>query len=125
MSILTPRGWKSLCEYSFLAISHLRSFIPLPDSTKHSSFSTTFPIYLFTQRTEEVPDEDAQPDDAQTAEESEPEAQPEDEAETGDEDEVIVEEAEESKEPEKEVKMKSVTVDEWLHLNSNPPLWVR
>ena len=24
-----------------------------------------------------------------------------------------------------EVKMKTVIVDEWLHLNSNPPIWVR
>ena len=60
-----------------------------------------------------------------TAEESKPEDSPANET-AGDEDEAIVEEEEDTKDPEKkEVKMKTVTVDEWLHLNSNPPLWVR
>ncbi|KLO10241.1 heat shock protein Hsp90 [Schizopora paradoxa] len=87
---------------------------------KHSVFSTTFPIYLFEQRTEEVVDEDAIEEDV-----SPPESKPDDE--DIDEDEVVVEEVEESADEvkEKEVKMKTVVVDEWKHLNPLPPIWMR
>ena len=44
-----------------------------------------------------------------------------------DEDEVVVEEVEENVDEtkEKEVKMKTVVVDEWKHLNPLPPIWMR
>ncbi|KAK7049538.1 hypothetical protein VNI00_005569 [Paramarasmius palmivorus] len=82
---------------------------------KHSSFSTAFPIYLFNQKTIQVPDEDAE-------EEVVPEKSKETEEKT-DEDEAIVEEdvEEEVKPP----KMKDVVVDEWRHLNSRPAIWQR
>ncbi|EMD40828.1 hypothetical protein CERSUDRAFT_111414 [Gelatoporia subvermispora B] len=83
---------------------------------KHSSFSSQFPIYLFTQRTEHVPDEE-------TVEESPAEETLEKEV---DEDEAVVEDVDEAEETEiKEPKMKEVVVDEWIHLNSQPPIWVR
>ncbi|OCH90980.1 heat shock protein Hsp90 [Obba rivulosa] len=83
---------------------------------KHSSFSSQFPIYLFTQRTEQVPDEEAV-EEVQAAEESKTEV---------DEDEVVVEDTTEIDENEaKEPKMKDVVVDEWIHLNSQPPIWIR
>lgn len=83
---------------------------------------------MFTQHTEEVPDEEAQADESQISDESKPEASPEKEETFDNDEDVIVEEVEEGSEKaekKKEVKMKTVTVDEWLHLNSNPPLWVR
>ena len=54
---------------------------------KHSSFSTTFPIYLFTQRTDLVPDEEAE------AEASTEEKKPQTEADdaSADEEEAVVE----------------------------------
>ncbi|KAI0347202.1 heat shock protein Hsp90 [Trametopsis cervina] len=88
---------------------------------KHSSFSTTFPIYLFTQRDEEVPVEE---EESTTDSADEPVASPESE----DDEEVTVEDAEEgsvTEEKEKEVKTKWVTVDEWVHLNSQAPIWMR
>lgn len=80
--------------------------------TKHSSFATAFPIYLHTTRTEEVPVED---------EESEETEKPKSEDE--DDEEASVEDVEE--EEEKPKKTKSVTVEEWVHLNSQPPIWMR
>lgn len=101
---------------------------------KHSSFSSTFPIYLFTQRTEEVPDEEAVTpaedlleDLAEESTSPAPESTEVKESEE-DEDEAIVEEISEDEEKtpeEKEIKMKSVVVDEWMHLNPMPPLWLR
>ncbi|KAG6861602.1 hypothetical protein C0995_014509 [Termitomyces sp. Mi166 len=91
---------------------------------KHSSFSSTFPIYLFTTRTEEVPDEDA-------AEEEEPSTTnpaTSDATETPvDEDEAIVEEVTEESETKesKPPKMKSVIVEDWTQLNVQPPIWAR
>ncbi len=83
-------------------------------------FSTAFPIYLFEQRTEDVVDEDAAKDDA-----SQPE--PKSDTEAVDEDEAVVEEVEETVDEtkEKEVKMKTIVVDEWKHLNPLPPIWMR
>ncbi|TFK55689.1 heat shock protein Hsp90 [Heliocybe sulcata] len=75
--------------------------------SKHSSFSSTFPIYLFTERDEEVPVED---------EENE-------EVTSEDADEAVVEEVEEKED--KPVKTKTVHVEEWLQLNPEPPIWMR
>ncbi|KAI0092064.1 Hsp90 protein-domain-containing protein [Irpex rosettiformis] len=85
---------------------------------KHSSFSTTFPIYLFTQRTEEI---EVEAEDAETEAE---EQEPADELEI-DEEEALVEDVEEEKEVEQKKETKTVTVDKWVHLNSQPPIWMR
>ncbi|KAG6919444.1 hypothetical protein DXG01_006327 [Tephrocybe rancida] len=94
---------------------------------KHSSFSSSFPIYIFTTRTEEVPDEDAV-EESSTAIPTATDATEAPEAtEVSDEDEAIVEdvlEDSEVKEPEPP-KMKSVVVDEWVQLNVQPPVWAR
>ncbi len=44
-----------------------------------------------------------------------------------DEDEVVVEEVadEDKREEIKEPKMKKVTVDEWIQMNPQPPIWTR
>ncbi|OBZ70180.1 Endoplasmin [Grifola frondosa] len=84
---------------------------------KHSSFSTAFPIYLFTQRTEEVPDEEP------VAEETS--ASTEETAEIDDEEAVVEEVTDETEEEAKPPKTKTVTVDEWIHMNSQPPIWMR
>jgi len=79
---------------------------------KHSSYSTSFPMYLFTQRTEEILDEEAE---TTPVEARKP---------TGDEDEeeaVIEDVTEESASP----KTKTVTVDEWVRLNNQAPIWAR
>ncbi|KAI0921744.1 hypothetical protein AcW1_004366 [Taiwanofungus camphoratus] len=93
---------------------------------KHSAFSSAFPIYLFTQRTEQVPDEDpgeAAPETTSVEEETE------EGTKEVDEDEAVVEEVKDEKEGEQEVdktpKMKSVTVDEWIRMNPRPPIWMR
>jgi heat shock protein 90kDa beta len=107
-----------LCEQYF--ISSESSFLTSRFSTKHSSYSSSFPIYLFNQKTEEIPDPDAV--------EEEPEVKAdEDLTEEKDEDEAIVEDAtdEKKEEEEKKPKMKTITVDEWLQLNAQPPLWTR
>lgn len=95
-------------------------------SDKHSAFSSTFPIYLFTQKTEEVPvEEDGLPKELETT--SEPEKS--DETVELDENEVIIEDVltEEEVEPEVPVvpQTKKVTVDEWVHANAQPPIWTR
>ncbi|KIK65280.1 hypothetical protein GYMLUDRAFT_38715 [Collybiopsis luxurians FD-317 M1] len=86
---------------------------------KHSSFSTSFPIYLFTQRTEEIPDEDALPEETSPAE---PEPKP---ASDDDDDEAIIEDITEQEQTPVPARMKSVVVDEWVHLNGQPPIWQR
>lgn len=81
-------------------------------SAKHSGFSSSFPIYLWTETTKEVPIEE--PEETKDQEEDKKGA---------DDDEVVVEDIED-----KEVeapKTKSITVEEWSHLNSAPPLWQR
>jgi len=94
---------------------------------KHSSFSSTFPIYLFTQRTEDVPiEEDELPKEPETAPEPEEEGA---KIELDDDDEVLIEDVptEEETKPEEPVvpKTKKITVDEWVHTNSQPPIWTR
>ena len=90
---------------------------------KHSVFSSAFPIYLFTQRMEQVPDEDSSTKIEEIAEDAETETSQSATADPTDNDEAIVEDV--AEESEKPPKMKSVTIDEWRHLNSQPPLWMR
>lgn len=99
--------------------------IKMMSSDKHSSFSSTFPIYLFTQKTEEVPvEEDEITKEPETVPESE-----EDSTVELDEDEALVEDVptdEEKKSEEPAVpKTKTITVDEWVHANPQPPIWTR
>ena len=88
--------------------------------SKHSAFSTSFPIYLLTQHEEEVPVPE---------EERKPEAEPENKEETAekaDEEEAVVEDVtDKQEEKEKPVPTEKVVVDEWVHLNSQAPLWTR
>ena len=88
--------------------------------SKHSVFSTSFLIYLFTQREDEVP---------VLEEERKPDPEPEKTgvaAEKADEDEARVEDVTEKKEEkEKPVPTKRVIVDEWVQLNSQAPLWTQ
>lgn len=95
-------------------------------SDKHSAFSSTFPIYLFTQKTEEVQvEEDELPNESDIA------VEPEENDETIelDDSEVLIEDvlAEEEKKLEVPVvpKTKQITVDEWVHANAQPPIWTR
>ena len=83
---------------------------------KHSSFATSFPIYLFAQRTEEVPIEG---EDSETEKTKKPRSADEDD------EEALVEDVDEVDEVTKEVKTQTVVVDEWVHLNSQPPIWMR
>ena len=88
---------------------------------KHSSFSTTFPIYLFTQKTEEVPVEEEETSTTEAADEAAASA----DATDGENEEAVVEDVEETEVEQKEQKTKSVVVDEWVHLNSQAPIWMR
>ena len=102
------------------------SLTGMTSSEKHSAFSSTFPIYLFTQKTEEVPvEEDELPKEPETV--SEPEK--EDSKTELDDDEALIEDipTEEEKKPDEPVvpKTKKITVDEWVHANPQPPIWTR
>lgn len=79
---------------------------------KHSVFSSSFPIYLFKQREEEVPDEPV----------AKPSVNDEEDADHA-EDEAVIEEVEDSST--EEVKMKTILVDDWNHVNARPSLWTR
>lgn len=108
---------------------------------KHSAYTSTFPIYLWEQWTEEVPEEtpaEVTPDvtEAETAEEPTPakEAETETAAETSetpaaeaDEDEAVVEEVtkEEEKTEPPPPKMVQVEKQQWSRLNQQTPLWAR
>ncbi|KAG8755444.1 hypothetical protein FRC14_004039 [Serendipita sp. 396] len=81
---------------------------------KHSGFASSFPVYLHTTKVEEQP---IPQDDLDTSAE-------EDTPKSEDEDEAVVEDAPEKVEN-TEVKTRSVTVEEWVHLNDQPPLWSR
>lgn len=95
---------------------------------KHSSFSSSFPVFIFTQRTEEVPDEDAiteeSPISSSEVTEAPTEAEPE---KNDDDDEAIIEEVTEENEKKEASapKTKSVLIDEWVQLNAQAPLWTR
>ncbi|KAF8592600.1 heat shock protein Hsp90 [Ramaria rubella] len=111
---------------------------------KHSAFSSSFPIYLHTTQTEEVPDvedEGVPSEDSTTSSVHTPDASPladdevkdvaedEDEDAVKDADEAIVEDVDDVKitleEEEKPLKMKTVITEEWVHLNEQPPIWTR
>ncbi|KAH9965878.1 Hsp90 protein-domain-containing protein [Russula dissimulans] len=79
---------------------------------KHSIFSSSFPIYVYNQKEEEVPEE-------LVAEPTVGEEGNVDHAE----DEAVIEEVEDS--PAEEVKKKTILVDDWQHVNSRPSLWTR
>ncbi|EIN10746.1 heat shock protein Hsp90 [Punctularia strigosozonata HHB-11173 SS5] len=95
---------------------------------KHSSFSSAFPIYLWESRTKEVPDEESEPE-TPSEETQTPSEIPESKPSQDDEDEAIVEDDSDAPEtPAEEVKppkMKSITVEEWIQANPQPPLWMR
>jgi len=106
---------------------------------KHSAFATSFPLYLQTFKTEEVPDEEAiaaakaakpeEPEASTSATTAEPEATTPADV---DEDEAVVEDVTEEGEDKKEEEpvvpptpMKNVTTEEWVRLNDQKPLWMR
>ncbi|CAE6448960.1 unnamed protein product [Rhizoctonia solani] len=100
--------------------------------SKHSAFATSFPLYLQTFKTEEVPDEEAiaaakEAEATSTTSAAEPEeTKPVD----IDEDEAIVEDVKEDDEKTDEpapppTPMKNVTTEEWVRLNDQAPLWMR
>ncbi|KAI0824788.1 heat shock protein Hsp90 [Trametes gibbosa] len=94
---------------------------------KHSSFSTSFPIYMYTTRTDMVIDEEAEAEAAKAAEAEKATAE-ETEKDDVDEDEAVVEDVSEEEptvEEKREPKMKPITVEEWIQLNSQPPIWMR
>lgn len=82
---------------------------------------------------QEVPDEDDEtPSDATSTSSADSEKSTADDdddsdGDDDDDDEVVVEDVpeEDKKKEEKEVKMKKVMVDEWMHLNPLPPIWMR
>ncbi|KAF7980963.1 hypothetical protein HWV62_36213 [Athelia sp. TMB] len=96
--------------------------------TKHSGFSTAFPIYQFQQEEKEIPiDDEEAPADEEKAEEKTEEKTEEVEAESDDAEEdeeaAIIEDEEE--EVAKAPKTKTIIVDKWSHLNAAPPIWQR
>lgn len=89
---------------------------------KHSSYSSSFPIYLFTQKEQEIIDEDAEPESVEDKEDEPVETE---EIES-DEDEAVVEDVSEDDDKEPPTpKMKKIIVDEWEQLNAQPPIWSR
>ncbi|KDQ64486.1 hypothetical protein JAAARDRAFT_117992 [Jaapia argillacea MUCL 33604] len=90
---------------------------------KHSSFASSFPVYLWTERTDEVPIEGSEAEISEDDQSAEVKASDDDENE-----EVVVEEVlEDSQTPGEETapKTKTVLVQEWLQLNPQQPLWLR
>ncbi|KAF5370105.1 hypothetical protein D9758_001068 [Tetrapyrgos nigripes] len=95
---------------------------------KHSSFSTSFPIYLYTQQEMQVPDDEEPVSEAEETSPAEALDELEKEETPKDEDEAIVEDVEEAPEEEQSPappKLKTILVDQWQHLNSQPPIWQR
>ncbi|KAG1806823.1 Hsp90 protein-domain-containing protein [Suillus plorans] len=92
----------------YLVTSNLMKLV-----NQHSGFSTAFPIYIWYEAEEEVPDVDEEVVLNEQEEKST----------DVDEDEAVVEEdaEKESASP----KMKKVIVGHWEHLNAQPPLWMR
>ncbi|KAG8978337.1 hypothetical protein FRB90_008431, partial [Tulasnella sp. 427] len=101
---------------------------------KHSAFSTNYPIYLWSKKSEEVP---LQPGDEgyvdPEAKVEEPETKTEEEekksTESVDEDEVVIEDApkpdETSAATSEAPKTKTISYDAWDHLNNQPPIWMK
>ncbi|KAI0322433.1 heat shock protein Hsp90 [Amylostereum chailletii] len=79
---------------------------------KHSIFSTSFPVYLYELAEQQIPEDENGVKDAAEATET-------------DDDEAIVEELGEDQEIKSGPKMKTVIVENWVHLNAQPPLWTR
>jgi heat shock protein beta len=96
------------------AIQYLDHHTIIELVNKHSVFSSSFPLYLYQQKEEEVPEEPAT--------ETELPINDEEAAETS-EDEAVIEEVKESQP--KEAEKKTTLVDNWAHLNAQPPLWTR
>jgi heat shock protein 90kDa beta len=101
-------------------------------SSKHSSFSTAFPIYLWTEKTVEVPDDEVEEAASELKESITPEAiqKPVETPSADEEEAAIIEEeatspAEDATEETKPQAMKSVQVAEWVQANPQPPLWQR
>ncbi|KAI0750667.1 heat shock protein Hsp90 [Daedaleopsis nitida] len=92
---------------------------------KHSSFSTSFPIYFLAHRVKMEPVEPVVEEAVE--EEKEPDAAAETPKDELDEEEAVVEDVTEETEEKKlkEPEMKHVTYEEWEQLNSQPPLWMR
>jgi len=84
----------------------------LPCSEKHSAFSTTFPIYLFEQKTSEEPVEEEKAPASEDAEEK-----------AEDEEEAVIEDVTNKADIEK--KTRTVISDHWTRLNEQPPIWQR
>ncbi|KZT55288.1 heat shock protein Hsp90, partial [Calocera cornea HHB12733] len=89
---------------------------------KHSSFSTTYPIYLQTFVTEEVPDEDASPLDSPPKHEPGTDTDADADAEAA-----IIEDLPDDTPPPvpSAPATKNVTREAWERLNDQPPLWTR
>ena len=81
---------------------------------KHSVFSSAFPLYLYQQKEKEVPEEPTTETEPPVSGEEAPEIL---------EDEAVIEEVDESQP--KEAEKKTILVDDWAHLNAQPPLWAR
>jgi heat shock protein beta len=108
----------------YLDAEQLRALV-----NKHSSYSSTFPIYLMVQETQQVPDEEdvVEPSTSEDTPEETSETPKAEKEDSEDSDEAIVEEEAEEK-PKAEPappKMKTVVTDEWVQLNALPPLWMR
>ncbi|KIK06721.1 hypothetical protein K443DRAFT_2857 [Laccaria amethystina LaAM-08-1] len=90
---------------------------------KHSSFSSSFPIYLFERWTEEVADEEGSntPEVPGSSKAVDAPSTPDDD------DEAIIEVASKNDEGKESLlpKVKNVTKEEWSRLNAQPPLWTR
>lgn len=106
------------------------------DSEKHSAFSTSYPIYLFEQRTEEVPDPSYIPPPTEgsateTTSATTPDSTDSASKNEDDDEKIVVEDVEDDegvtkKEDDKpQIPTISVTTDHWVHLNDQPPLWTR
>ena len=96
------------------AVEYL-DYLPLVELiNKHSVFSSSFPIYLFKQQEKEVPEVEEPVHEPPLRDEGDVDRA---------EDEAVIEEVEDS--PAKEVKMKTILVDEWDHVNPRPSLWTR
>ncbi|KAH9977725.1 Hsp90 protein-domain-containing protein [Lactifluus volemus] len=79
--------------------------------SKHSAFSSSFPIYLYRQREEEVPEPEEPVGESPASDE---------EIVDHGEDEAVIEEVEDSDSQPSEVKKKTILVDDWAHLNAAP-----
>jgi heat shock protein beta len=75
------------------------------DSDKHSTFSTTFPIYILERSTKDIPVAPKTP--------------------AGDGPDELEDDLESDDQSEKEVKTKYEWVSEWVRVNDKAPIWMR